>query len=199
MLTLIDDGLNVLSVCDDRCVKLWIIHPPSPPNMKAFSLAYGQTNVFGRFEPLASQGLCFFTFPNDAIYLPPGTIHTVYTIASGCLTGTTWASDTGLLASAQLFEQDYRKRESMTASFTTMIQSLWCAVQKPDKFPDIQCALEIICSLDMKSVWKKSLWKPKKLIELRATLNMVEQELKRHGPMELVCRRCRAGILAHVN
>ena len=166
--------------------------------MDAFSLAYGHMNVFGRFEPQASQGLCFFTFPNDAIYLPPGTIHTVYTIASGCLTGTTWASDTGLLASAQIFEQDCRKGESMTASFTNLIQSLWCAVQKRENFPDIESTLGIICLIDMKLVWRGKLWKPGMLDELQSTVQKVEQELERHGLGKPVCPRCRAGILTHV-
>jgi hypothetical protein len=166
--------------------------------MEAFSLAYGQTNVFGRFEPRASQGLCFFTFPNDAIYLPPGTIHTVYTIASGCLTGTTWASDTGLLASAQIFEQDFRKGESTTASFTNLIQSLWCAVHKRENSRDIEHALETICTTDINMVWRGKLWKPGILNELRSTIHKVRQELKRHGLEELVCPRCHTGILSHV-
>jgi hypothetical protein len=198
VLTLIDHGLNVLSVCDKRCAKLWVIHPPSTANMKAFDLASGQPNVFGRFEPRATEGLCFFTFPNDAIYLPPGTIHTVYTIAGGCLTGTTWASDTALLASAQLFEQEFRKGESIAGSFTNFVESLSCAVQNPENSVDIACALKIICSIDMRQVWTGKMLKLAKQRDLRSIMDRVMQGPQKQNIDNVVCHGCQEGVLKHI-
>lgn len=86
----------------------------------------------------------------------------------------------------------------MTASFTSLVQSLWCAVQKQENFADIESALKIFCAIERKSVWEKSLWQPRMRNELLSTCDRVRQELERHSPIEVVCPRCSAGILTHV-
>ncbi|KAF2245041.1 hypothetical protein BU26DRAFT_508397 [Trematosphaeria pertusa] len=204
-----DNGLHVLSICGKRCTKLWVIHPPTSENMKAFYRYYGHENTFGKFEPLAKGGLCFLQFPHDAIYLPPGTLHTIYTIEGGCLTGTTWASNTSLFASAQIFEQDVQKGVlNMLDSFLNLVRSLHCAVQdtSDSSRENMQRAMELICELDMDEVWEQLRAPPKEgpkrgvtARQLWDLLQDVGKEMQRHGFDDITCGKCSEGIFEHVN
>ncbi|KAH7070825.1 hypothetical protein FB567DRAFT_539286 [Paraphoma chrysanthemicola] len=196
----IDDGVHVLSICGPGCVKLWIVHPPTAHNMTALARYETNSNIIGNFEPLAEGGCCFLQFPGDAVYLPPGAIHTIITIAGGCLTGLTWVSDASLVPSAQILARDIEQSSKRTkSSFKILLQSIDCWLQAeltPASLASLHQALELICSTTRdRYVWQtldkdKECTRLIKGIEKRVADRAVEKDTE--------CLKCCASLAAHL-
>jgi hypothetical protein len=112
---------------DDRQIKLWMLYSYKR-NKAAFNATKDSPNQFAACEE-QFRGHYVITFPGDAIYLPPGCIHTTHTILAGALFGSTFATAVGAADAASILRQDVlRHQVSLSSGSDAYIRSLAAAI-----------------------------------------------------------------------
>jgi hypothetical protein len=79
------DSADGLSIPLGSCVKLWICFPPTAKNLELFAKAEGQKAKLARIGKHLEGGIMYTTTSENAIYLPVGCLHTVFTLSGGYL------------------------------------------------------------------------------------------------------------------
>ena len=79
------DHLDGISTVIGSCVKLWLIFPPTSVNLALMGEADGQKAKFHRISERMEGGVIYKMTSADALYVPVGTIHIVFTIQGGFL------------------------------------------------------------------------------------------------------------------
>ncbi|TVY73555.1 hypothetical protein LSUE1_G006060 [Lachnellula suecica] len=83
-----------LDVCDGLSIpigpteKIWIMFPPTSNNLRQMKSVEGQRGKLARIGAKMEGGLIFKTTSADAIYIPAGCIHAVFTVKGGFLIST---------------------------------------------------------------------------------------------------------------
>ena len=83
----IDHGQEVLSTLLDRCVKLWLLYPPTPHNLKIFGMNNLNSGRVHRWHSQLEGAVVIVTDRKSTIYLPCGALHATVTIHPGFLVG----------------------------------------------------------------------------------------------------------------
>lgn len=100
--------------------------------------------------PLAECGLIFVQFPGDAVYLPPGTLHAVYTLNGGCLVGAGWITESSLIPCTHLLLQELgspARKPHAGPVYINLLCSLRCAI-RAGATQDIQAMMAMLCDAD---------------------------------------------------
>jgi hypothetical protein len=79
------DSAEGLSSPIGPCVKLRLVFPPTPHNLKLMSSAEGQKAKLMRIGRRLEGGLVFKTTSAESIYLPVGCMHSVFNLHGGFL------------------------------------------------------------------------------------------------------------------
>lgn len=79
------DTADDLSIPVGDCVKIWLCFPPTPKNLVLMSKADCQKAKLLRIGKKLEGGIIFTTTSAHGIWLPAGTIHTVFTTQGGFL------------------------------------------------------------------------------------------------------------------
>jgi hypothetical protein len=78
-------GTDGVSAPTGRCVKIWLIYPPTPENLRRLLGTEGQGTNRIRIGLSLEGGITLKTTSAQAIYLPAGCIHATLTIEGGYL------------------------------------------------------------------------------------------------------------------
>ncbi|KAG9229106.1 hypothetical protein BJ875DRAFT_500199 [Amylocarpus encephaloides] len=79
------DAADGISVPIGSCKKVWIAFPPTPHNLKIFASQEGRRAKIQRIGHRLEGGVLFETTSAEAVYLPVGCIHGVFTTSGGFL------------------------------------------------------------------------------------------------------------------
>ncbi|KAF7856813.1 hypothetical protein EAF04_009576 [Stromatinia cepivora] len=95
----IDMERSVFSLAFGRSRKIWLFFPPTERNMRLFSKVVGESNILARIGSDLEGGVVCETTTSSALYLPAGTLCTVFTIEGGLLGEIkfTTAADTAIM------------------------------------------------------------------------------------------------------
>ncbi|TVY91606.1 hypothetical protein LAWI1_G002569 [Lachnellula willkommii] len=74
------DGLSVPMGCSE---KIWLCFPPTHHNLELLSSVEGRKATLVRIGRSLEGGVIFRTTAEDAVYLPVGCLHTVFTLVGG--------------------------------------------------------------------------------------------------------------------
>jgi hypothetical protein len=80
-----DYGTDGVSAPIGSCVKIWLLYPPSPENLRLVLGTEGQRAKLARVALYLKGGIILKTTSAEAIYLPAGCIHATFTIEGGYL------------------------------------------------------------------------------------------------------------------
>jgi hypothetical protein len=69
----------------DECEKIWFLYPGTELNLSLMYKEQGQHAKFARLAALLEGGVAVRTTSKDAIYIPAGCLHAVFTIRGGFL------------------------------------------------------------------------------------------------------------------
>jgi hypothetical protein len=69
----------------DECKKLWFLYPGTELNLSLMNREQGQHAKFARLPALLEGGMVVRTTSRDALYIPAGCLHVVFTIRGGFL------------------------------------------------------------------------------------------------------------------
>ncbi|KAI1818983.1 hypothetical protein F4861DRAFT_544401 [Xylaria intraflava] len=104
----IDHGAHVLTLLTSGCVKLWALYPLTEQNRQALGPVYGSKNMFldlvGKLE---GGDFCIQT-EGEAIYLPPGCIHSTVTIRGGLTLGLLFETPVSVYLAGVVFDLDQK-------------------------------------------------------------------------------------------
>ncbi|KAI1819147.1 hypothetical protein F4861DRAFT_544207 [Xylaria intraflava] len=105
----IDFGTHGLTLLALDCVKLWAIYPLTPENFRVFSQHYHSNNRFLDMASQLTKGDFFIQTVDEAMYLPPGCIHSTVTIRGGLVPGAIFISVESLAATEKIWNLDWEK------------------------------------------------------------------------------------------
>ena len=97
----IDNGQDGLSAPLDECVKIWFTYPPTEKNLSMMKKVNGQKGKMIQLAPDLEGGLIFLTTSSEAIYLPAGVIHAVFTKSGGFLVSMDFTTRDSILPFSQ--------------------------------------------------------------------------------------------------
>jgi hypothetical protein len=69
----------------DECEKLWLLYPRTELDLSLMHREHGQHTKFAQSAALLEFGLVVRTTSKDALYIPAGCLHAVFTIQGGFL------------------------------------------------------------------------------------------------------------------
>ncbi|KAJ9650320.1 hypothetical protein H2198_010375 [Neophaeococcomyces mojaviensis] len=81
----IDYGRDGISATLHECEKVWMVYPPTPHNLQWMAEHRGQHAKLAHGMTVLEGGVVVHTTSAEAIYLPAGCLHAVFTVASGFL------------------------------------------------------------------------------------------------------------------
>ncbi|KIW36686.1 uncharacterized protein PV06_11101 [Exophiala oligosperma] len=81
----IDYGKDGISATLHDCEKVWMIYPPKPHNLQWMAEHRGQQAKLAQGMGVLEGGVVAHTTSAEAIYLPAGCLHAVFTVAGGFL------------------------------------------------------------------------------------------------------------------
>lgn len=90
LIRLTDWGMHGLATTIEGCVKIWAIFPPTVHNLDLFYSKTGMEHKFEMLAPSLEGCQIAVTTAGETLYLPPGYLHTVYTLKGGFLFGINW-------------------------------------------------------------------------------------------------------------
>ncbi len=88
-------------------VKLWFLYPPSAHNLDIFYAYKGQEGKFLRLFGQLQDYILVLTTAQDIIYMPPGCLHSVYTIKGGLLLGLNWSGAKDIHIVSEVFRGEF--------------------------------------------------------------------------------------------
>ncbi|KAJ9662593.1 hypothetical protein H2198_001265 [Neophaeococcomyces mojaviensis] len=81
----IDYGRDSISATLHECEKVWMVYPPTPHNLQWMAEHRGQHAKLAQGMAVLEGGVVVHTTSAEAIYLPAGCLHAVFTVAGGFL------------------------------------------------------------------------------------------------------------------
>ncbi|KAI6294540.1 hypothetical protein MCOR34_009693 [Pyricularia oryzae] len=119
----IDNGTHILALMAAGVSKLWGIWPGTKENAETLSKlkceAISEAQAKGAKNPdfvlhkavqELQDGIWFLTRPMDLLYLRPGTLHVVYTLAGGILVGCNFVSADDVQATARAVDMGWAEK-----------------------------------------------------------------------------------------
>lgn len=127
----LDVGQRVVSAVIGSCLKLWAIYPPSSANLDALFTACDQKCKFTLVHDKLTEGFYTVTDSTQAVYIPAGWIHAVYTLSGGVLVGHNWVCDTDVAIIADIFirEVDCGEYEAGRSTSKDVLPLLWAILE----------------------------------------------------------------------
>ncbi|KAH6670176.1 hypothetical protein B0J14DRAFT_114008 [Halenospora varia] len=96
------------AVCVDRCTKVWLVWPPTDRNLQLWADKKGLGVALKVYGARLEGGIIIRTSGNkpgaNAITLPAGTLHCVFTVFGGILTGTNYSTAEDIPLAARMLE-----------------------------------------------------------------------------------------------
>ncbi|KAI1146254.1 hypothetical protein F4825DRAFT_201537 [Nemania diffusa] len=100
----VDHGKHGVTLLHGGCVKLWALYPLTPHNLEQFSAVHRSDAAFIEVRGQLEGGeLCVQT-DDQAIYLPPGCIHSAYTLRGGLVPGIEFTTVECLEPAAEIWD-----------------------------------------------------------------------------------------------
>ncbi|KAL6240325.1 hypothetical protein RBB50_012763 [Rhinocladiella similis] len=81
----IDYGKDGISATLHECEKVWVMYPPTPHNLQWMAEHRGQQAKLAQGMAVLEGGVVAHTTSAEAVYLPAGCLHAVFTVAGGFL------------------------------------------------------------------------------------------------------------------
>jgi hypothetical protein len=86
------------------CEKIWLLYPPTQCNLSLMKRADGQHGKLARIGHLLEGGIIVRTSSADAIYIPAGCMHAVFTLHGGFLVALDCTTSKSIWAFAQYLQ-----------------------------------------------------------------------------------------------
>lgn len=100
------DSADGISMPVGPCTKLWLCFPPTEKNINLMAKADGQKAKLVRIGKKLEGGIIYQTTSANAIYLPAGTLHSVFTLRGGFLASIDFITPKSSLALSSLLAGD---------------------------------------------------------------------------------------------
>jgi hypothetical protein len=100
------DSADGISVTMGKCEKVWLCFPPTTHNLQLMQKVEGQKSKLMRIGKDLEGGMIFKTDSTQAIYLPVGTIHAVFTLVGGFLIAIDFTTPTSAKTYAALLRAE---------------------------------------------------------------------------------------------
>ncbi|KAH9908158.1 hypothetical protein F4778DRAFT_720544 [Xylariomycetidae sp. FL2044] len=100
----VDHGRHVVTLLYGGCVKLWALYPLTPHNLQQMSEAYRSNAVFIDLQGKLEGGEFCVQTEDQAIYLPPGCIHSTITLQGGLAPGIEFTTGRCLDAAGSMWD-----------------------------------------------------------------------------------------------
>jgi hypothetical protein len=106
----LQDSTDGLSVPLGACRKVWIVFPPSKKNLALLAKQEGRKAKVRRIGQQLEGGVIFETTSAEAVYLPVGCIHAVFTTVGGFLNALDFTTPDSIKTYPALFEANVDRR-----------------------------------------------------------------------------------------
>jgi hypothetical protein len=106
------DAADGLSVPMGACKKVWVAFPPTPNNLTLLAKQEGRKMKIRRIGNNLEGGVIFKTTSEDAVYLPVGCIHIVFTTVGGFLNALDFTTPESVGTYPTLFLANLDRRNS---------------------------------------------------------------------------------------
>lgn len=80
-----DYGRDGISAALHECEKVWVMYPPTPQNLQWMADHRGQQAKLAKGMAVLEGGVVVHTTSAEAVYLPAGCLHAVFTVSGGFL------------------------------------------------------------------------------------------------------------------
>ncbi|KAI0097731.1 hypothetical protein GGR51DRAFT_540097 [Nemania sp. FL0031] len=100
----VDHGKHGITLLYGGCVKLWALYPLTSYNLEHFSAAHRSDAAFIELQGELEGGEFCIQTEDQAIYLPPGCIHSTYTLRGGLTPGIEFSTVECLEPTAQIWD-----------------------------------------------------------------------------------------------
>ncbi|KAH7377251.1 hypothetical protein B0T11DRAFT_29697 [Plectosphaerella cucumerina] len=78
---------TVIGIDGKAAVKLWALYPPTEKKFAVYKRCLGENDMFHKAQPELELGSFVLTTDDQAIYLPPGCLHSTLTLRGGLTPG----------------------------------------------------------------------------------------------------------------
>lgn len=102
------------AVCVDRCEKFWLLWPPSLHNLRLWAANRGLNTGLLRYGAQLEGGLVVHTAGNgqfNALTMPAGTLHSVFTITGGFLSGINYTTAEDIQLAGMMLELQVQRSQ----------------------------------------------------------------------------------------
>lgn len=123
--------MDGLSLCMHKSRKLWFLFPPTDHNLKLMKIELGQNAKLWRVGARMEGGVVCETTDKEAIYLPAGCIHAVFTLDGGFLVSLDFTTRDSVSVFGRYLAQDLHlamDEESQRNCLFSYIESLEVAL-----------------------------------------------------------------------
>ncbi|KAJ8133138.1 hypothetical protein O1611_g488 [Lasiodiplodia mahajangana] len=141
----IDHGLNVITLLYGGCIKLWALYPPTKQNYKRFKDVYSSHTMFVDLQNHLEGGKFCIQTEEQALYLPPGCIHSTYTLSGGFTLGTTFTTSACLDIAASVADLEKgMTRTGMGGDYSVFLRAVLMSLREQGERQ--KEAMTLLCS-----------------------------------------------------
>ncbi|KAI1322433.1 hypothetical protein F5Y16DRAFT_404448 [Xylariaceae sp. FL0255] len=170
----VDYGKHGIILLHGGCVKLWALYLLTPHNFERFSAANQSDTAFVKLQRHLEGGVTCVQTEDQAIYLPPGCIHNIYTLQGGLTPGIEFSTIECLEPAVKMWDSNSENARLCGNDCYPLFEAVVIGLRS--RRPDWQVkAIELLC-LKYKRVCKLN----------PAILSKVKRELSRN------CSKCGA-------
>ncbi|KAH9905205.1 hypothetical protein F4778DRAFT_729069 [Xylariomycetidae sp. FL2044] len=140
----VDHGKHGVTLLYGGCVKLWALYPLTPYNLERFSTARGSDVAFIQLQGQLEGGKFCVQTEDQAIYLPPGCVHSTFTLQGGLTPGIEFSTVECLEPAAKMLDLNLKGLGLCGNDYYPLLEAIIMGLRS-ERQDQQEKAMEVLC------------------------------------------------------